>query len=287
MTAVGLLGLGLIGQAAASRLLAAGFAVTGHDPAAGRGAALEARGGRAADPATVWAGADPVLLAVFDAGQAEPVLAAAPEGAGRTALLLTTCDPPGVERLGRVAAGRGIALVEAPISGTSAQLSAGGAVIYLAGDPAAVARARPVAEALCPKVEKVGALGQGARVKLMVNLVLGLNRAALAEGLAFAEGGGLDPLRALDLLRGSAAAAAVMATKGPKMARGDFAPEGRVAQSAKDFGLILSQARAAGLGLPFARTYAAMMEDCLAAGEGDLDNAAVIRAIRRAGGGDA
>ena len=63
---------------------------------------------------------------------------------------------------------------------------------------------------------------------------------------------------------------------------GDFRPKGRVAQSAKDFGLILQAATATGQGLPFARTYLRMMEDCLAAGEGALDNAAIIRALRRA-----
>jgi 3-hydroxyisobutyrate dehydrogenase-like beta-hydroxyacid dehydrogenase len=72
-----------------------------------------------------------------------------------------------------------------------------------------------------------------------------------------------------------------MATKGPKMAARDFAPEGRVAQSAKDFGLILKAAEGAGVGLPFAHLYAGMMGKLVAAGEGELDNAAIIRALER------
>jgi 3-hydroxyisobutyrate dehydrogenase-like beta-hydroxyacid dehydrogenase len=75
----------------------------------------------------------------------------------------------------------------------------------------------------------------------------------------------------------------VMATKGPLMVAGDFAPQGRIAQSAKDFSLILGAAAAAGQQLPGAETYLSLMRDCIAAGEADLDNAAVIRAIARKG----
>jgi 3-hydroxyisobutyrate dehydrogenase-like beta-hydroxyacid dehydrogenase len=118
-------------------------------------------------------------------------------------------------------------------------------------------------------------------VTLCVKLILGLNRAALAEGLVLARALGLDGARFLALAQGSAAASSVMATKGPRMVAGDFAPEGRVVQSAKDFGLILAAAEGAGVGLPFARLYAEMMGDLVAAGEGDLDNAAIIRALER------
>jgi 3-hydroxyisobutyrate dehydrogenase-like beta-hydroxyacid dehydrogenase len=152
--------------------------------------------------------------------------------------------------------------------------------LWIAGEDAAVARVRPVAEAL-GRVVRLGAFGEGARVKLCVNLVLGLNRAALAEGMLLAGALGIAPERFLDLAMGSAAASAVMATKGPKMAAGDFAPEGRVVQSAKDFGLILGAAEGAGVNLPFAQVYAGLMGQLVAAGDGDLDNAAIIRALER------
>jgi 3-hydroxyisobutyrate dehydrogenase-like beta-hydroxyacid dehydrogenase len=279
---VGVFGLGLIGRAAAERLRAAGMAVVGHDPGAEAQAAFAAMGGRVAAPDDVWK-APTVLIAVFDAAQAREVLASAPEGTAADLMVLTTCDPAGIASLETVAGG--CTLVEAPVSGTSAQLARGEATVWLAGEGAAVERVWPVAEALSGRVVRLGGFGEGARVKLCVNLVLGLNRAALAEGLLLARGLGLDPARFLELARGSAAASAVMATKGPRMVSGDFAPEGRVTQSAKDFGLILAAADAAGVGLPFARTYAGLMQELIAAGEGGLDNAAIIRALEGRGTG--
>jgi 3-hydroxyisobutyrate dehydrogenase-like beta-hydroxyacid dehydrogenase len=245
-----------------------------------RCAALGALGGQSADPAAVWA-TGTVLIAVFDAGQAQQVIEAAPQGGAALALLHVTCAPEAAEALERRAEARGISLVEAPVSGTSGQLRRGEATLFLGGRSEAVARAAPTAALIGRRVIPVGRAGNGARVKLAVNLVLGLNRAALAEGLVLAEALGIDAATALGLFRESAAQSAVMAEKGRRMVEGDFNPEGRVAQSAKDFALILSGADAAGQDLPFARTYAAMMADCIGAGEGDLDNAAIIAALRR------
>ncbi|HEX2257023.1 MAG TPA: NAD-binding protein, partial [Afifellaceae bacterium] len=92
----------------------------------------------------------------------------------------------------------------------------------------------------------MGAPGAGGRTKLAVNLILGLNRAALAEGLVFAERLGLSPARFLEVARRSAAYSQVMDIKGGKMIAGDFTPQGRIAQSLKDFTLILESAAAAG-----------------------------------------
>lgn len=278
--AVGIFGLGLIGQAAAARLLAQGVRVLGHDPMPDRCAALAAIGGEIAEPGALWA-VGTVLIAVFDATQAQQVIDTAPPASGALALLHATCAPEAAEALERRAEARGLHLVEAPVSGTSGQLRRGEATLFLAGRVEAVARAAPVGALIGRRVIPVGQAGNGARVKLAVNLVLGLNRAALAEGLVLAEAMGIDAATALGLFRDSAAQSAVMEVKGRRMVEGDFSPEGRIAQSAKDFALILSGAQAVGQELPFASTYAAMMADCMSAGEGGLDNAAIIAALRR------
>jgi 3-hydroxyisobutyrate dehydrogenase-like beta-hydroxyacid dehydrogenase len=115
-----------------------------------------------------------------------------------------------------------------------------------------------------------------------VNLILGLNRAALAEGLVFATRLGLDPVAFLEVARGSAAYSQVMDVKGNLMARREFRqPQSRVDQSLKDFTLMLDQARATGQDLPFASVYARMLEDCVAHGEAEWDNAAIADAIAR------
>ena len=130
-------------------------------------------------------------------------------------------------------------------------------------------------------------MGNASRAKLAVNLTLGLNRAALAEGLVFASRLGLEPRDFLDVLRGSAAYSQVMDVKGDIMARREYLePQSRIDQSLKDFTLMLSQARACGQALPFAAVYTRMLEDCIAHGEGAWDNAAIREAIaRRSSGG--
>jgi 3-hydroxyisobutyrate dehydrogenase-like beta-hydroxyacid dehydrogenase len=124
-------------------------------------------------------------------------------------------------------------------------------------------------------------VGDGGRAKLAVNLILGLNRLAMAEGLTFAERLGLDPAAFLEVARRSAAYSQVMDVKGAKMTGGDFAPEGRVTQHLKDVHLMLEQAERVKQQLPMLEVHADVLEACVREGEGDLDNSAVIKEIRR------
>ena len=167
------------------------------------------------------------------------------------------------------------------MSGTSEQVRQGDGVGLIGGDARIAADAAPVLDALFPKRFHIGKAGDGGRAKLAVNLILALNRLALAEGLVFAGRLGLDPAAFLDVARSSAAASQVMDTKGPKMVRRDFEPEGRVQQSLKDARLMLDQARKAGQVLPLLEIHAEVLEACLRHGEGDLDNSIVIEEIRR------
>jgi 3-hydroxyisobutyrate dehydrogenase-like beta-hydroxyacid dehydrogenase len=146
-------------------------------------------------------------------------------------------------------------------------------------------RASAVLDAICPRRYYLGAVGTGSRAKLAVNLILGLNRAALAEGLVFAKRMGLDPVAFLEVARGSAAYSQVMDVKGDLMARREYChPQSRVDQSLKDFKLMLEQARGTGQALPFATVYVRMLEDCVERGEAEWDNAAIAEAIARSRG---
>lgn len=277
---IGIFGLGLMGSAMATRLKAAGFKLIGFDPAEERRAAFEGLGGRPADPAEVWT-AGTILSAVFDTDQLADLIESAPEGTGATLVSVSTVDPERMPGLGERAAAKGLALIEAPVSGSSREVALGKAILMVGGDAEVARGLDPVFAAIARAHFHVGGIGSGARAKLAINLVLGLNRAAVAEGLVFARALGLDPEAFLALARESAAASAVMDGKGDAMVARNFEPMGRIAQSAKDFALIREAAAERGHALPFAATYAAMMDDCLAAGEGDLDNAAIILAVER------
>ena len=124
-------------------------------------------------------------------------------------------------------------------------------------------------------------LRSGAKMKLVTNLVLGLNRAALAEGLALGEAIGFDPELTLRVMRRSPAYSRVMDVKGDKMVAGDFSPHGRIAQTLKDILLTLEQAERRGQQLPLGEVYADLVKGCAARGEADWDNSAVIQELRR------
>ena len=113
-------------------------------------------------------------------------------------------------------------------------------------------------------------------MKLVTNLVLGLNRAALAEGLAFAQQLDLDLTQTLDVLRRSMAYSRIMDTKGEKMITQDFTPQAKLSQHLKDVRLMLA---ASVLPLPLSETHRRLLEKAEVLGYGEADNSAVIRAI--------
>lgn len=279
---VGLIGIGLMGEVYAQRLIAAGFSVLGFDVDPARGERLTVIGGRAGAPADIAQQCEPVVLAVFNTEQVEDVVERAllPAAAGKIVLCTSTCDPDRIAALGARVAGR-LRFLETPVSGTSEQVRQGDGVALIGGDPAIADDAAGVLEALFPRRFHIGKIGDGGRAKLAINLILGLNRLALAEGLVFATRLGLDPAAFLRVARASAASSQVMETKGPKMLSGDFAPEGRVRQTFKDTQLMLDQARKAGQKLPLLEIHADVLAACMRHGESDADNSIVIEELRR------
>lgn len=290
---IGVVGTGLMGRACAARLLAAGHEVMGFDPDGAALAKFAAAGGRAASSfEELVRSCRHIVLAVFDTEQTEDVIEGPqgilavlpPDAPPRVVVCVSTCDPDRIAALAARLPPSRVQFVECPISGTSEQTARGEGLGLIGGEKSAVEEARPVLDAICPRRHDLGAPGNGGRAKLAINLILGINRAALAEGLVFAERMGLDPATFLAVARDSAAYSQVMDVKGEKMVRGDFTPHGRIVQTQKDFHLMLEQAARRKQKLPLAATYADLMKGCIAAGEGELDNSAVIREIRRRAG---
>ncbi|MGA8413607.1 MAG: NAD(P)-dependent oxidoreductase, partial [Xanthobacteraceae bacterium] len=229
---------------------------------------------------------DPLVLAVYNTEQVEAVvecgiLPAVGVRSDKTVLCASTCDPDHVAALAQRVASQGLHLLEIPISGTSEQVRKGEGVGLLGGAPEKLQEVSEIVEAITPTHFHVGEVGNGGRAKLAINLILGLNRLALAEGLVFAERLGLDADSFLAVARKSASYSQVMDTKGAKMVRGEFTPEGRIRQTLKDVKLMLAQAGTRGQQLPLATLNEEILEACVRQGEGDDDNSAVIREIRR------
>jgi 3-hydroxyisobutyrate dehydrogenase-like beta-hydroxyacid dehydrogenase len=284
---IAIVGLGLMGEVYARRLIDAAIPVLGFDVDPARRARLAEIGGSPIDSIEELAApARAILIAVFSTAQVEDVienhlLPALGEGSGKIVVVMSTCDPDQVALLAARVMPRGIRYLDVPVSGTSDQVRRGDGVALIGGDAAIAAELKDVFDALFKRSFQVGKIGDGGRAKLAVNLILGLNRLALAEGLVFAERLGLDPATFLPVAKGSASYSQVMETKGPKMLSGDFSPEGRVKQTLKDAHLMLDQAASVGQKLSMLEVHADVLESCVRAGETELDNSVIIQEVRR------
>jgi 3-hydroxyisobutyrate dehydrogenase-like beta-hydroxyacid dehydrogenase len=282
---VGIIGLGLMGTALAERLIDAKVPVIGFDIEAAGCEKLKAMGGMAAASLRDLAGRSrTILVAVYSGEQVLALFGEIESGAGPappTLICMTTCSPDEIARLSQRAASAGIALVEAPISGNSAEVRAGAATVLVAGDAGTVQSVGTLLDILCPHSVHIGAVGDASRAKLAINLILQTNRAALAEGIVFAERLGLNGRAFLAAARESAAYSRVMETKGEKMLTRDFRPRSHIAQTLKDAELILREAGQLGLRLPVTAVQTELLRIAIALEGPDSDSAAVIEAIRR------
>jgi 3-hydroxyisobutyrate dehydrogenase-like beta-hydroxyacid dehydrogenase len=279
------IGLGLMGTALSARLVDAGIAVVGFDIAPERCKALVTKGGElAASVGDMGARCRTIVIAVYNADQVETVLAelGQSEKPARSMMICTTtCTPDEVMRIAKQADDAGLAFIEAPISGTSAEVRNGSAMALVAGPQASIKSGDAILDILCPQRVNVGRIGDASRTKLAINLILQNNRTALAEGIVFAECMGLDLAVFLATARQSAAYSRVMDTKGDKMLKRDFTPQSHISQTLKDAELILTEARRQRLSLPMTSTQAALLRTAIALEGPDSDSAAVIEAVRR------
>jgi len=279
---VGMIGLGLMGTALTERLLAAGYAVWVHNRSRDKALPLLALGAKWAD--NPLRHCDRVLISLYTTDTVEEVLVQLADGLrpGQILIDTTTGQPEQTAQLGARLAAQGVDYLDAPLSGSSQQTRRGEATAIVGGPRPVFEACRDLWECCAQKTIYVGPCGSGARMKLVSNLVLGLNRAALAEGLVFAAALGLEPAAALEVLIDSMAYSRIMDTKGRKMVEGDFQTQARLSQHLKDIRLILDAAAAAGQELPLTDVHRRLLERAETAGFGDADNSAIIRAFTTA-----
>jgi len=199
---------------------------------------------------------------------------------GQIILDTSTSDPQQTIAFGRRLASHGINYLEAPFSGSSEQTRNQESTALVAGENEAFEACRDLWECIAARTFYLGNWGSAAKMKLVTNLVLGLNRAVLAEGLAFADAVGLNMEDALQVLLHSPAYSRIMEAKGPKMIQGDFAPQARLAQHTKDVRLILAEAERGSISLPLSKLHLKLLERAESASLGELDNSAIIRVFQ-------
>lgn len=284
---VGVIGLGLLGTALAERLLEGGYPVAVYNRTREKADPLLARGAQWSD--NPLATCKRVVISLYTTEIVEQVLAQMDTSlrAGLILIDTTTGNPTESAALGSRLAERGVHYLESPIAASSEQTRQGEAMAMVGGPQEAFEACRDLFACMAARFFHVGPWGSAAKTKLVNNLVLGLTRAALAEGLVFAEAVGLDPAQTLTVLKEGNAHSVVMDVKGQKMVERDFTVQAKLSQHTKDVRLILQEATEAGLALPLTTLHRQLLEQAEAAGLGELDNCAVIRVISGASGRDA
>jgi len=280
---VGIVGVGLLGSAVAGVLRDAGHPLVVHDVVAEKVAALAGRGARAARSAAEVARNARVIFTVLPTLQSVEEAIAGADGVlaggnARTVIVqMSTISPDLAVRMEEAARARGATLLDAPVSGTSAMVARRDCVITVGGDRGAFDGCLPILEALARKVFHVGACGMCSWVKLVTNLVMGLNGVVLAEGLTLARRAGVDPAQMLEILRHGAGASKILEVRGPLMVEGRFEAMMKVDLFLKDIRLMLEAAQAVHVPVPLASAMQQLYTAAFAAGQAKDDLATIVR----------
>jgi 3-hydroxyisobutyrate dehydrogenase-like beta-hydroxyacid dehydrogenase len=290
MQRIGIIGVGLLGSAVAARLLQSGFDVTGYDTRPAQLEALAPLGLRAAASlAEAAADADALFtilpsLESVEAVICEPggLLEAAPQHA--ILLQMGTISPALTCRLHSAVLAQGRAFLDTPISGTSAMVAQGDCAIFVAGDSTSAQRCQPLFDAIARRTVHVGAVGMAALAKLVTNLLVALNTAAVAEALVLAAKGGLAPATMLEVLQDSAASSRMLDVRGPLMAAGEFPPQMKLDLFLKDLRLMLEEGQRLSVPLPLTSTAQHLYTAAANAGAGAHDLAVVIKQLAQMAG---
>ena len=280
---IGLIGVGLLGSAIAERLLQKQFHVVGFDLRQQALSNLQNQGGDSATSLEdVVHRSQRIILclptsSVVDSvvNKLEPLLTPA-----SVLLDVTTGEPTATEATAERLLSQDVVYIDATVAGSSQHMREGRATMMVGGNQKAIDRNEDLLQALSQNAFYVGDSGNGARMKLVVNLVLGLHRAVLAEGLALAESCGIDPQQALTILKSSPAYSAMMDSKGDKMIQREFSPQAKLSQHLKDVHLIQSLGNAAGQTLPLTVTHQWLLERAIDLGYADLDNSAILQTYK-------
>lgn len=283
---IGLIGVGAMGLAMALRLRDGGHAVVVRDIDPARESLARAAGCTVAPtPAAAAAGVEVLILAVVDGAQSHEVLFG-PDGAattlrpGSTVLLCPTIAPADVEAAAARLAEQGVDALDAPMSGGPQRARDGQMSLMVAGPEAAFERCLPLLRELSSRLFCIGPRpGDGARTKLVNNLLAAINLAGLAEALALAQRLGLDARKTVGVIEASSGQSWIGSDRGHRWLDGDPAVRARIALLAKDSALALAEA--AGVQLPLGSAAAAAFAQALAAGLADADDAALIALAQR------
>lgn len=282
---VGFIGLGIMGRPMALNLVQAGIALSVHArreesmaPLADAGAAV------CATPAELAACSDVVITMVSDTPDVDQVILGNDgviEGIapGSVVVDMSTISPSQTRIIARVLAERGVAMLDAPVSGGEAGAVAGTLSIMAGGSAEAFERCRGLLEIMGANVVHIGESGAGQVCKSCNQVVVGATIAGVAEAIVLARASGVDPARVREALLGGFAGSKILEVHGQRMIDGDFAPGFKARLHQKDMRIVAESAYELGIALPTAAQVAQYINALVGAGHGEEDSAALYRII--------
>lgn len=282
----GVIGAGSMGMAIALNLKQRGYSVAVRDVRPEIEAHAREQGLQVcASPREIAQATDFIVIVVVNAKQTEEVLfgddgvasAAAP---GKTVLLCPTIAPEDTEAIAQRLQDAGFEVIDGPMSGGPVRARAGTMSLMLAGAASAIERHATLLAAMSNRIFRLGErCGDGARYKLVNNLVAGMNLVAASEAVALAVKMGLDPATTVALMGASSGQSMMLDDRLPRAIANDYAPHAYAYILTKDVALGLAMAEDAGVELPMARHALEIFKETLARGYDELDDAAVLKVL--------
>lgn len=283
MAKVAFLGTGAMGEPMARNIMESGHELTVWNRTGAKTKALVDAGARSAEtPADAARGQDFIVSMLFDDDASADVWLDPKTGvfstmqSGAVAIECSTISAPHSRKLFEAAEAKGLALIDAPVLGTLPQAEGGELIVLAGGDAGTIDKARPVLEAMGKAVHHCGREGAGHVLKLMVNAMLGVQEALLAELFGMGQAYGVDVPKAFGIIKETPVCSPILKTYGQMMLDGADKVMFPVKGIAKDFSVMEKSAREVGANVPVIEAVRAVFDDAAAAGLADRNQTAII-----------
>lgn len=286
-THVGFVGTGLMGLPMARNILRAGFSLAVFNRTASKTDPLvEAGARRGTSPGDVAARSDVVVTMVTDSADVEAVVAGdggvlSQAAAGTVWIDMSTISPETTRRLGEAAAAQAVESLDAPVSGGPPGAEAGTLSIMVGGKKDVFEACLPVLRTMGKTIVHMGELGAGQVTKACNQVVIAATLAGIAEALVLGSKAGVSPAQIREALMGGYAGSRLLDVHGRRMIEHAFDPGFFVRLHNKDLHIVLDMARSLGVAAPVAAQVAQHFNALVAAGDGDLDNSAIVKSYER------
>jgi 3-hydroxyisobutyrate dehydrogenase-like beta-hydroxyacid dehydrogenase len=290
MQRIGFVGIGLMGQPMAKRILEAGYPLTVWNRTAEKAKGLLAAGAKwGSSPKALAQASDVVITMVTDSRASEEVCCGTNgilEGAhpGLILIDMSSIAPEMSRSIAERAKAKGVPMLDAPVTGNPKVASEGKLGIMVGGPKETFNACLPIFEKMGVKVIHVGENGMGTTLKLINNLIMGVAIEAVSEALVLAVKSGIDPQKVIEITSVGGARTGAMETRGPRMIQRDFSPHFSLNNMYKDLSTALKLAEDFGVSLPATSICREMLRAAKSQGKGDMDSCAVMTVLEAMAG---